>query len=140
VAGAVAALMPGFEIVDDRYGGILEMPASTLIADDFCNAGCILGAEVADWRALDLEAIEGVMTVNASDGASDVRSGRGRDVLGHPLEALAYVANHLNACGKTARAGEIVMLGSLVKTAWLDAGDSAAGEIKGLGKVSLSFV
>lgn len=136
VADAVAALMPGFEIVDDRYDGILEMPAITLIADDFCNAGCILGEEVTDWRALDLEAIEGTMTVNGTD----VRIGHGRDVLGHPLEALAYVANHLNSCGKTARAGEIVMLGSLVKTAWLDAGDTATGEITGLGTVSLSFV
>jgi len=141
VAGAVAALMPGFEIVDDRYNGILDMPAITLIADDFCNAGCVLGDEVTDWQSLDLEAIEGTMTVTpGAGGDGDVRVGHGRDVLGHPLEALAYVANHLAKCGKTAKAGEIVMLGSLVKTAWLDAGDAATGEIAGLGKVSLSFI
>jgi len=136
VANAVAALMPGFEIPDDRYDGILDMPAITMIADDFCNAGCILGDEVTNWHDLDLEAIEGTMTVNDDD----VRVGYGRDVLGHPLEALAYVANHLSSCGKTARAGEIVMLGSLVKTAWLDTGDRATGVIEGLGEVSLSFV
>ena len=136
MAGSVAALMPGFEVVDDRYSGILDMPATTLAADDFCNAGCVLGDEIADWQSLDLEAIEGHMTVNGDDAGT----GHGRDVLGHPLEALAYVANHLGKHGKTLKAGEIVMLGSLVKTAWLDAGDSAIGEIKGLGKVSLAFV
>ena len=140
VADAVAALMPGFEIVDDRYDGILDMPAITLIADDFCNSGCVLGDENPDWRDLDLEAIEGTMTVTTFGGESEVRVGHGRDVLGHPLEALAYVANHLNSCGKTPKAGEIIMLGSLVKTAWLDAGDKATGEIAGLGGVSLSFV
>jgi len=134
--GCIAALMPGFEVVDDRYDGILDIPAITLVADDFCNAGCVLGDEVTDWQSLDLEAIEGTMVVNGAD----VSVGHGRDVLGHPLEALAYVANHLGRHGKTLKAGEIVMLGSLVKTAWLDAGDSATGEIKGLGKVSLAFV
>jgi 2-keto-4-pentenoate hydratase len=137
--GSVAALMPGFEVVDDRYEGILDMPAITLAADDFCNAGCVLGDEVTDWQNLDLEAIEGTMIVSGSSPDSGTRIGHGRDVLGHPLEALAYVANHLGKHGKTLKAGEIVMLGSLVKTAWLDAGDSATGEIKGLGKVSLSF-
>jgi 2-keto-4-pentenoate hydratase len=133
--GSIAALMPGFEVVDDRYDGILEMPAITLVADDFCNAGCVLGDEVADWQSLDLEAIEGHMTVNGKDAGT----GHGRDVLGHPLEALAFVANLLGKHGKTLKAGEIVMLGSLVKTAWLDKGDKAEGEIKGLGKVSLDF-
>jgi 2-keto-4-pentenoate hydratase len=112
------------------------MPATTMVADDFCNAGCVLGEEITDWRALDLEAIQGVMTINGDD----VRIGHGRDVLGHPLEALSYVANHLARYGKTAKAGEIIMLGSLVKTAWMDAGDAATGTIKGLGQVSLSFV
>ena len=134
--GSIAALMPGFEVVDDRYDGILDMAAITLAADDFCNAGCVLGDEVTDWQSLDLEAIEGTMIVNGSETSV----GHGRDVLGHPLEALAYVANHLGKHGKTLKAGEIVMLGSLVKTAWLDKGDRAEGEIRGLGKVSLAFV
>ena len=110
--------------------------SGTLVADDFCNAGCVLGDEVTDWQKLDLEAIEGTMVVNGSETSV----GYGRDVLGHPLEALAFVANTLGGHGKTLKAGEIVMLGSLVKTAWLDKGESATGEIKGLGKVSLAFV
>jgi 2-keto-4-pentenoate hydratase len=133
--GHIAALMPGFEVVDDRYLGILDMPAITLVADDFCNAGCVLGDEVNDWQNLDLEAIEGTMVVNGKDTSV----GHGRDVLGHPLEALAFVANTMGGYGKTLKAGEFIMLGSLVKTAWLDKGESATGEIKGLGKVSLCF-
>ena len=134
--GHIAALMPGFEVVDDRYMGILDMPAITLVADEFCNAGCVLGDEVTDWQSLDLEAIEGTMVVNGTE----ISVGHGRDVLGHPLEALAFVANTMGGYGKTLKAGEFIMLGSLVKTAWLDAGESATGEIKGLGSVSLAFV
>ncbi|MBT3700493.1 MAG: sulfate adenylyltransferase [Alphaproteobacteria bacterium] len=133
--GHIAALMPGFEVVDDRYMGILDMPAITLVADDFCNAGCVLGDEVNDWQNLDLEAIEGTMVVNGTETSV----GHGRDVLGHPLEALAFVANTMGGYGKTLKAGEFIMLGSLVKTAWLDKGESATGEIKGLGRVSLAF-
>ncbi len=56
VAAAVAACMAGMEIVDDRYVDYKSLDTPTLIADDFFDAGCVLGAPVADWRALDLSA------------------------------------------------------------------------------------
>jgi len=41
--------------------------------------------------------------------------------------------------GKSLRAGEIVLTGSLVKTIWLDAGDTVLMELAGLGNVSATF-
>jgi len=61
-------------------------------------------------------------------------------VLGHPHNALAWLANHLAADGNSLRAGEIVLTGSLVKTAWLKAGDAVTMELQGLGKVDVKFV
>jgi 2-oxo-3-hexenedioate decarboxylase/2-keto-4-pentenoate hydratase len=54
VAAAVGAVMAGMEIVDDRYVDYKTLDTPTLIADDFFDAGCVLGAPVADWRSLDL--------------------------------------------------------------------------------------
>lgn len=136
VAGAVAALMAGIELVDDRYRDYTALPAPVLIADDFFNAGVVLGTPVADWRGLDLAAIEGVMTI---DGVEAGR-GRGADILGHPLAALAWLADHRAAIGVPLRAGEFVMLGSVVKTMWIDAAVPVTVRFETLGEVSVSLV
>ena len=112
VGHAVEALMPGIEIVDDRYADFPSFSAPVLIADDFFNAGVVLGPAFSDWRKLDLDTIEGEMFVDKLRAGS----GQGRDILGHPMTALAWLANHRIALGKPLRAGEFVMLGSVVKT------------------------
>jgi 2-keto-4-pentenoate hydratase len=60
-------------------------------------------------------------------------------VLGHPHHALAWLANHLATEGKTLRAGEIVLTGSLVQTIWLNADDAVVMELSGLGGVAVDF-
>lgn len=112
VAPAVEVLMPAIEIVDDRYSDFPSFSAPVLIADDFFNAGVVLGPSLENWRALDLEAIGGEMFVDKISAGS----GTGRDILGHPMNALAWLANHRIALGRPLRAGEFVMLGSVVKT------------------------
>jgi 2-oxo-3-hexenedioate decarboxylase/2-keto-4-pentenoate hydratase len=72
------------------------------------------------------------------NGVEDGR-GTGADVLGHPHHALAWLANHLAADGKALRAGQIVLTGSLVKTVWLNPGDSVTMDLSGLGTVQVSF-
>ena len=65
--------------------------------------------------------------------------GTGADVLDHPHNALAWLANHLAAEGRGLHAGQIVLTGSLVKTIWLKAGDTVVMELDGLGKVEATF-
>ena len=52
------------EIVEDRYADFRAFDTPTLIADDFFNAGCVLGAPVTGWRELDLADLRGRMTIN----------------------------------------------------------------------------
>ena len=115
VAGAIGSCMAAIEIVDDRYEDYRGLDALTLIADDFFNAGCVLAESAEDWRELDLRAIGGRMMINGEQ----VGSGRGGDVLGHPLSALAWFANLRVARNRHLRAGEFVLLGSVVETRWL---------------------
>ena len=120
--------MIGIEIVDDRYTDFRAIGLPTLIADDFFNAGCVLGTPLESWRALDLPALEGGFNINNKAG-----------IMGHPLAALAWFADHMTMTGKQLKAGELVMLGSIVKTNWFDEPGEAVAEIKGLGSVSVVF-
>jgi 2-oxo-3-hexenedioate decarboxylase/2-keto-4-pentenoate hydratase len=135
VGDAVEAMMAGMEIVDDRYVDYRSMDTPTLIADDFFDAGCVLGAAVTNWRALDLTALTGVTLI---DGVEAGR-GRGADVMGHPFEALAWLANNLARRGQHLRAGEFVFTGSVVETKWVNAGERVTMRIEGLGAVEAVF-
>ncbi|WP_225770859.1 2-keto-4-pentenoate hydratase [Inquilinus sp. Marseille-Q2685] len=130
---AVESVLPAIEVVDDRYADFAALGAPTLLADDFFQAGCVLGPPVADWRSLDLAALSGRMWV---DGA-EAGHGHGRDVLGHPLNALAWLAGTLARRGRGLVAGEIVLLGSLVQTQWPGPGARIAIEIEALGRVEV---
>ena len=135
VGAAVGACMAAIEVVDDRYEDYRALDVPTLIADDFFNAACVLGVPVAAWRDLDLAALRGRMSINGAD----VGTGRGGDILGHPLEALAWLANALVARGSCLESGEFVLLGSVVETRWVGAGDRVEVEIEGLGSARARF-
>jgi 2-keto-4-pentenoate hydratase len=135
VAESIEAYLPAIEIVDDRYVDWQTLGAPTLVADDFFGAGCVLGKPVARVGAPDLLDVVGRALVNGLE----VGRGTGTDVAGHPHNALAWLANHLAADGKSLRAGQIVLTGSLVKTVWLNVGDEVAMELEGLGRVEATF-
>ncbi len=130
LAGAVGSVMASIEVVDDRYADYRALGTPTLIADDFFNAGAVLGGPVRDWRRLDLASIGGRMLVNDEE----VGRGRGSDILGHPLEALAWLVGNLAARGRALKRGEFVTLGSIVATRWVQPGDTVRIEIEGLGE------
>jgi 2-keto-4-pentenoate hydratase len=135
VGEAVEAYYPAIEIVDDRYVKWEALGAPTLVADDFFAAACVIGEPVARSAAPDLLKITGRAIINGKEEGR----GTGADVLGHPHEALAWLANHLAAEGRGLHAGQIVLTGSLVKTVWLKAGDHVRMELEGLGEVEATF-
>ena len=68
-----------------------------------------------------------------------VGEGDGRDVLGHPLDALAWLASTLAAQGKALSQGMVVMTGSVVATKFVSQGDRVQLAMDGLGEVELSI-
>lgn len=133
VAEAVGAVMAGIEIVDDRYADYRSFGVPSLIGDSFFNAGCVLGRQVRDWRKLDLAALKGRTLINEAEAGT----GHGAMVLGHPLEALAWLAASRARRGLGLKRGEFVFLGSLVETKWLNPGDKVRIEIEELGEVAV---
>lgn len=135
VGEAIEAYLPAIEIVDDRYVQWETLGAPTLVADDFFAAACVLGPAVPRGEAPDVREVAGRVLINGSE----VGKGTGADVLGHPHNALAWLANHLASEGKGLHQGQLVLTGSLVKTVWLNAGDKVTMELAGLGKVEAEF-
>jgi 2-oxo-3-hexenedioate decarboxylase/2-keto-4-pentenoate hydratase len=135
VANAVGAVMAAIEIVDDRYENFRTLGVPTLIADDFFDSGCVLGDPVRDWRRLDLTRLSGVTYINGAEAGR----GTGALVMGHPFEALAWLANSRAKHGLAPlKAGEFVLLGSVVETKWLNAGDKVRVEVGSLGELTLN--
>ncbi len=132
-AEAVGALMPAFELVDDRGADYSNLYFLGVAADNAWNAGVVLGAERTDWQSIDLGNAHGAMTINSEPAGE----GYGRDVLGHPLDALAWLADTLAGRGKELKAGMLVMTGSIVSTKFLNPGDEAAFTFEGLGDIRL---
>jgi 2-keto-4-pentenoate hydratase len=135
---AVGEVFAAMEIVDRRYGDLSVLGTPTLIADQVFHAGGVLGPPVAGWRAmgLDLAATRGRVSVNG-----EVRGeGVGADLLGHPFEALAWLAS--SPCAATfggLRAGQVVFLGSVTPPIWLDRPCQAVVEFDTLGRVEVTF-
>jgi 2-keto-4-pentenoate hydratase len=135
VAAAVGAIAAGIEIVDDRYADYKTLDTPTLIADDFFDAGCVIGVPIRDWQAIDIPALVGRTLINGAQ----IGRGTARDVMGHPFAALAWLANSLIARGEYLKRGEFVFTGSVVETRWIETGDEVSVEIDKLGTTSITF-
>lgn len=131
VTDAIEACAAAIEIVDDRWVDYRTVDTPTLIADDFFNAACVLGTPHRFDAGLDLAGVRGAMSVDGRE----IGRGTGVDVLGSPLNALAWLAS---ARGGLA-AGEFVLTGSMVQTHWAARGAVCAVEVEGLGTARVSF-
>ena len=135
VAQSVGAVMPALEIADDRnadYGELAKHPFE-LIADNAWNEGAVLGAPVKEWQKLELAAARGVAHVNGKQ----VGEGHGRDAMGHPFAAVAWIADHLAAHGRGLLRGDVVLTGSIIASKYPYAGDLITFSVDGLGEVEL---
>jgi 2-keto-4-pentenoate hydratase len=135
VAGAVGAVMPALEIADDRnadYSRIAQHPLD-LIADNAWNEGAVLGRPIQDWQKIQLEKLKGVASINGAK----VGEGFGGEAMGHPLDAVVWIADHLAARGYGLVRGDVVITGSLVTSKRVKAGDQVRFELENFGGVEL---
>lgn len=111
----IGEYMAGIEVVDARYNDYRTVSTETLIADDFFQSAAVVGLPVDAARVTNLAAVRGRMRI---DGRV-VGAGVSRDILGHPMNALRWLAHSMAERGTYLRAGDIVFLGSVVQTQWL---------------------
>jgi 2-keto-4-pentenoate hydratase len=69
-----------------------------------------------------------------------VETGTGAATLGHPAEAVAWLANKLAEFGKALEEGGLVMPGALCRTIDVGSGDVVTATFDRLGAVKVRFV
>ena len=134
VLAATEGVMTCFEIVDSRIQD-WKIKIQDTVAD---NASCgvfVLGDRLVDVRDVDLATCGMVLEKNGEI----VATGAGAAALGHPANAVAWLANTLGAHGIALEAGEVVLSGSLGIMVPAKAGDNLRVTIGGIGSCSVRF-
>jgi 2-keto-4-pentenoate hydratase len=135
VLDAVETLHPAIEIPDSRFADFAGAGEAQLIADNACAHLFVLGpATSADWRSMDLIEHRPVIIMRG-----ETFTGHGKNVLGDPRVALAWLANELRQLGINLKAGRVVTTGTCHRPLPIRAGDFCAADFGVLGKVSVGF-
>jgi 2-keto-4-pentenoate hydratase len=135
VLDAVDTLHPAIEIPDSRFADFVSAGAAQIIADNACAHLFVLGAPTtANWRALDLVEEKPVITLRDRQFI-----GHGKNVLGDPRIALAWLVNELRELGVTLKAGQIVTTGTCHPPLPIQSGDLFAADFGLIGRVSVGF-
>lgn len=134
VLAATRGVMPALEIIASRWRG--EGATHDFVADNAASAHVVLGGRLVSVEDVDLR-LTG-MALWHGDGRL-LATGAGARVLGHPAQAVAWLANALGAHGEPLEAGDVVLSGSLAAALPVRSGDTFAAELAGLGTVSARF-
>ena len=133
VAAAIDHAVCAIEIVDSRIADWRITFADT-VADNGSSAFFVLGGDRHPLKALDLYACGMVMERNGEVASL----GAGAACLGHPLNAVQWLARTLAERGTGLRDGDIVLSGALGPMVAFKPGDRIHAQIGGLGSCRFS--
>ena len=125
-----------FEIVDDRDADYSSLDAYSIAAENSWNAGMILGAAVPSRTLGSFNDLAGRLLINGKQEAQ----GSSNDVLGSPLNVLAWLARFSDRAGFAVEPGQWVLTGSMIATKFPASGDHFRFELGTLPPVEISIV
>ena len=134
VLAATLGVSAALEIVDSRIADWRIKLADT-IADNGSSARAVVSDQVVPLRGVDLAA-EAVQLLRNDEV---VGRGTGADVLGHPAEAIAWLANRLAGFGAGLEPGQVVLPGAMCASIFGHAGEIFRAEFTSIGSVSVRF-
>jgi 2-keto-4-pentenoate hydratase len=134
VIEATDYVVPALEIIDSRIKD-WQIKFEDTVADNGSSAGAIIGSSTAKLDALDLAAVK--MTVTRNGEFLDAATGSA--VMGHPAQAVAWLANALGSYGISLHAGEVILSGALSKAIPIEDGDTFTAEFDQIGAVTATF-
>jgi 2-keto-4-pentenoate hydratase len=135
---AVGDLVAGIELVENRYSDLALVGTPTMIADQVYHAAAIVGEPGSGvWRDMDVAALRGRLIVDGHQRDEGV----GADLMGHPLNCLAWLAGSsvAEAFGGL-KAGQVVMLGSVTPPIWLTGPATVTVDFAPLPPVQVALV
>lgn len=135
VQRSLRSLHCSYELVEDRGADLTRLDARSLVSDNSWNGGIVIGPPgptdlVLENRAGRLK-VNGVVT----------KEGTTRETMGgNPLHVVAWLAGHLGKRGKTLKAGQPIITGSIIETQFPVAGDHLVFEVDDMPPVELRLV
>lgn len=130
---AVEGALPALELIDFRHRG--KAVGTDVVADGVYAKAIVLGGALTPLTGIDL-ALEGLVY---EQSGTLVATATAAEVMGNPLNSLAWIANHLGGRGLGLRSGDVVMTGSVSKILQPKAGDTVRATYTRLGSVSVRF-
>jgi 2-keto-4-pentenoate hydratase len=134
VRAAVALALPALEIVDSRIAG-WRIGITDTVADNASSGVFVIGTGQATLDVLEPRNV----SMELYRGPELVSRGTGRDCLGDPLNALAWLAATMIDLGTPLRQGDLVLSGALGPMVDATAGDVFRTTIEPLGAVTARF-
>ena len=134
VLAATRGVSPALELVDSRIAK-WQIKLPDTIADNASSARVIVSEQIVSLDGLDLAAEAVTLTRNGVE----VGAGNGAAVLGHPAEAVAWLANKLAEYDIGLVAGQLVLPGAMCAAATVAAGETYRAMFSTIGEVSVRF-
>jgi 2-oxo-3-hexenedioate decarboxylase len=135
VAAGVDSLHPAIEVVGIRIANRPSLGVNGLVADFSGNFSFVYGPAVPGWQKVDLAKC----AVRHLVDGEEVAASTGANVLDNPLNALAWLANHLARRGHELKAGQWVTTGAATGPIPAPVGSTVTADFEGLGKVEVRF-
>lgn len=135
VLAATKYVMASLEIVDSRVAD-WKITLSDTIADNASSCRMVVGGRCVPVDGIDLRLTGMVLEKNGEI----VNTATGAAVLGHPAQAVAWLANKLAEFDVTLKAGEVILPGALSAAVTVQAGDFVQATFDHLGSVSIRFL
>jgi len=135
VLRATEFVVAAIEVVDSRIAG-WDISILDTVADNASSGTFVLGG--APRRLTDIDDLREVAMELACDGEV-LSSGVGAQCLGHPVNAVVWLANAVGSRGAPLQAGEVILSGSLGPLVTVERGRTYEAAITGLGTVRATF-
>lgn len=136
VEAAIGSLIAGIELPERRLADDHPHGALGSMADHGGTGRYIVAHEFEDWRGIDCVDQEVSLTFNGVEAGR----GTGRAMMGHPVEAVRWLANHLSGMGLGMTAGQFVTTGSCTGVLPVPGPDTVAvSDFGPLGLVRVRF-
>ncbi|RNF39146.1 2-keto-4-pentenoate hydratase [Planococcus salinus] len=124
---------PGIEVPDSRFEDWFpNITLSQVIADSAVAGKIVVGEAIDDYSYNQLDGINGSLTLDGEE----IANGPSSDVLGHPVNAVKWLINELDAHGLSLKKGMHVSSGTFILPKQLEKGQYEAS-YDGLGSVKL---
>lgn len=134
VLRATAGIMPAIEIIDSRIKD-WKIKIQDTIADGASIGRVILSGKLTPLADIDMRYMGLVLEKNGEI----VATAAGAAVLGHPANAVAWLANKLAQYNISLKKGEVIMSGSFTAACPVADGDNVTFYFDRIGSVSARF-